>query len=429
MGSPYNTFSYYTFGCKVNFADSSSIARELIHNGFTKVDIEDYPDLCLINTCSVTENADKKACSLIRRINNKSPESKIIVFGCYAQLNPTEIEKIDGVFKVIGMENKFSIRNLLEDRDNNEIIHSSNINNVDDFEITYSKNERVRSFLKIQDGCDYNCSYCTIPLARGKSRSTSIDNTINIIKDIVQDNCKEIVLSGINIGDFGINHSQTFKDLLLKLENIKNLKRYRISSIEPNLISEDIVEILANSKKAMPHFHIPLQSASNRILCLMKRRYTKEQYLETINMVKKHISNACIGVDVIVGFPSETNQDFNETYQFIDSLNVSYLHVFTYSERKNTEAVKIFPKIIDEDKINRRKKLVTLSNLKNKFFKQNNLGIPLSTLFESYDDGYLTGLTENYIKVKVKGPRLFLNQIKDVMINDKNNTYNGVLID
>ncbi len=428
MSNPYNTFSYYTFGCKVNFADSSFIARELIDNGFTKVDIENYPDLCLINTCSVTDNADKKARSLIRKINSISPQSKIVVFGCYAQLNPDEIKNIDGVFKVVGMEDKFNIKNLLKDI-NSKSVYNSNISSVNSFKATYSQSERVRSFLKIQDGCDYNCSYCTIPLARGKSRSMNVDKTIDIIKDIVQKDCKEIVLSGINIGDFGITYKQKFKDLLLELENIDNLKRYRISSIEPNLIDENLIKIISNSKKAMPHFHIPLQSASNKILRLMRRRYTKEEYYNVIKMVKKYIPNVCIGVDVIVGFPSESDKDFNDTYQFLNSLDISYLHVFSYSERKNTDAVEIFPKVSKKNKISRREQLVQLSNRKNIFFKEGNLGVPLSALFESYEEGYLSGLTENYIRVKVKGPKLFLNQIKDVMINSKDSIYNGVLID
>tara|TARA_Y100001970_G_scaffold130626_1_gene161011 strand:+ start:359 stop:1645 length:1287 start_codon:yes stop_codon:yes gene_type:complete len=428
MSNPYNTFSYYTFGCKVNFADSSFIARELIDNGFTKVNIENYPDLCLINTCSVTDNADKKARSLIRKINRISPQSKIIVFGCYAQLNPDQIKKINGVFKVIGMEDKFNIKSLLKDI-NSKIVYNSNIKSVNSFNITYSQSERVRSFLKIQDGCDYNCSYCTIPLARGKSRSMNVDNTIDVIKDIVQKDCKEIVLSGINIGDFGISYKQKFKDLLLELENIDDLKRYRISSIEPNLINEDMIKIISNSKKAMPHFHIPLQSGSNKILRLMRRRYTKEEYYNVIRMVKKYIPNVCIGVDVIVGFPSESDNDFNETYEFLNSLDVSYLHVFSYSERKNTDAVEIFPKVSKVDKASRREQLMQLSNRKNIFFKEGNLGVPLSTLFESYEEGYLSGLTENYIRVKVKGPKLFLNQIKDVVINSKDSIYNGVLID
>ena len=429
MGTPYKTFSYHTFGCKVNFADSSYIARQVIDKGLSQVSIDDYADICLINTCSVTEKADKKAKKLIKTIHNKFPETKIVVFGCYAQLQPEEITNLEGVAAVISTENKFDISNIIYENDLNDSHSISDIGDVEKFNISYSLSERVRAFIKIQDGCDYNCSYCTIPNARGMSRSFNIDNTMKELGNIVSSGTKEIVLSGINIGDFGIQYNESLYELLIEIEALNDLNRYRISSIEPNLLTDEIIELISNSNKAMPHFHIPLQSGSDKILKLMKRRYSVKDYISVINKVRGSIPDVCIGVDVIVGFPSETNQDFNETYQFIDSLNVSYLHVFTYSERKNTEAVKIFPKIIDEDKINRRKKLVTLSNLKNKFFKQNNLGIPLSTLFESYDDGYLTGLTENYIKVKVKGPRLFLNQIKDVMINNKNNIYNGVLID
>ena len=366
MSSPYKTFSYYTFGCKVNFADSSHIANQLIKLGMSEVPFEDYSDFCFINTCSVTENADRKAKKIIKKINEKFPETKIVVLGCFAQLKPSEIAEIKGVHNVIGAYDKFNISEILSDNNDRNISPNFNIDNVEKFNITYSTNQRTRAFIKIQDGCNYNCSYCTIPLARGKNRNATIKDTLNIINRLVDEGFQELVLSGINIGDFGLNNNESLDVLLLKLEKIKKLKRYRISSIEPNLINKKILKIMSKSKKAMPHFHIPLQSGSNKILKLMKRRYTKEQYIDIIKDINKFIPNVSIGVDVMVGFPTETNKDYIDTYNLLSELDVSYFHVFTYSERDNTEANNISPKVDMDIKKNRRKLLMQLSEEKNK---------------------------------------------------------------
>ena len=337
MATPYKTFSYHTFGCKVNFADSSHIAREIIAKGLSQVSIDDYADICLVNTCSVTEKADKKAKKLIKTIHQKFPETKIIVFGCYAQLKPKEIKRLDGVEAVISTKNKFDISDIISNNslDNSYLI--SDISDVEKFNISYSLSERVRAFIKIQDGCSYNCSYCTIPAARGLSRSFNVKNTIKNLRDIISTGTKEVVLSGINIGDFGIQHNESLYELLSEMESLNDLHRYRISSIEPNLLTDEIVDLISKSNKAMPHFHIPLQSGSNKILKLMKRRYSLDDYISLIDKVNNKIPNVCIGVDVIVGFPGETDNDFNKTYELLKKINISYLHIFTYSERKNTE--------------------------------------------------------------------------------------------
>ena len=316
MATPYKTFSNYTFGCKVNFADSSYIGRELINQGYSQVPAESYADICLINTCSVTENADKKARKMIKSINQKFPNTKIIVYGCYAQLQPESIIKMDGVASVIGDNEKFNISNIIKNDNIDNQMHVTDISDVENFNISYSLNERVRAFIKIQDGCNYNCSYCTIPNARGISRSLSVDDTIDQIKKIVDQGSKEIVLSGINIGDFGYQYNQSFSDLLEQIELIDDLKRYRISSIEHNLLTDRVLEILSISGKAMPHLHIPLQSGSDKILRLMKRRYSSSDYLETIDKVKKYLPDACIGVDTIVGFPNELEYEFLDSIKF-----------------------------------------------------------------------------------------------------------------
>ena len=428
MATPYKTFSYYTFGCKVNFADSSFIARQLSNAGINQVPIESYADVCLINTCSVTDNADKKADKLIKSINSKFPESKIIVYGCYAQLKSEYISRIPGVTAVIGTEDKFNINNILS----NEVTKSkykSNIKNVEKFNISYSINERTRAFIKIQDGCNYNCSFCTIPLARGKSRSSTIINTIKEIKYVISHGIKEIVLSGINLGDFGYQHNENLEMLLIELEKIKELKRYRLSSIEPNLINKNILKFMSNSKKALPHLHIPLQSGSNRILKLMKRRYSIEDYKNTIELVRKFLPKACIGVDVIVGFPSESESDFHQTYKFLKRMNISYLHVFTYSKRTNTNAEKINPEIEKNIKIERRNKLRLLSSKKYNSFLENNIGNISEVLFENSSDGYISGWTENYIKVSLKANKKYLNKIEKVKLNNyDNNIVHGIML-
>ena len=427
MGTPYKTFSYHTFGCKVNFADSSYIARQVIDKGLSQVSIDDYADICLINTCSVTEKSDKKAKKLIKTIHNKFPETKIVVFGCYAQLQPEEITNLEGVAAVISTENKFDISNIIYEDDLNDSHSISDIRDVEKFNISYSLSERVRAFIKIQDGCDYNCSYCTIPNARGMSRSFNIENTMKELGNIISSGTKEIVLSGINIGDFGIQYNESLYELLIEIEALNDLDRYRISSIEPNLLTDEIIDLISKSNKAMPHFHIPLQSGSDKILKLMKRRYSVKDYISVINRVKDSIPGVCIGVDVIVGFPGETEDDFNHTYKVLDELDVSYLHVFTYSERENTDSEQIFPKVGQSIKAMRREKLKRLSAIKYRKFIDNNLNKELNILFEKYSDGILSGWAENYIRVNVESENNFINQIKKVKLMDNHNI-NGILV-
>ncbi len=429
MATPYKTFSNYTFGCKVNFADSSYIGRELINRGYSQVPIENFSDICLINTCSVTEKADRKAKKLIKSINRKFPKTKIIVYGCYAQLKPNDIMDMKGVSCVIGDEEKFNIGDIINENEINKKKYVNEISNTENFTVSYSLNERVRAFIKIQDGCGYNCSYCTIPNARGKSRSFSVSKTVEEIKNIINQGSKEIVLSGINIGDFGHQYNENLAQLLEKIELIDNLERYRISSIEPNLLSDEILHILSSSKKAMPHLHIPLQSGSDKILRLMKRRYSSSDYYHRIQSIKKYLPNSCIGVDTIVGFPNESEKDFNQTYDLLNNLDISYLHVFSYSERDNTSAKNIFPKIENDIIAIRRNKLRQLSSNKYNDFINKNMNSPLNVLFEQYDKGILSGWTDNYIRVNVEGDENFINKIKKIKIIDQsNNSVNGVFI-
>ena len=427
MSSPYLKFAYHTFGCKVNFADSCMISRQLVEQGLSQVNINEDADIFILNTCSVTENADRKAQKFIKKLNIKYPESKIIVTGCYAELKPTEISKIKGVSKVIGLNDKFNTEeyyNLIS-----ENIITKSPTTVNDFQISYSLSERVRAFIKIQDGCDYICSYCTIPKARGKSRSGKIVEIINVIKDLVNNGIKEIILSGINIGDFGKGNNENLLDLLKEIELVKDLDRYRISSIEPNLLSDDIVDFLSKSKKALPHLHIPLQSGSEKVLKNMRRRYTAKDYKILINKLNKIIPNICIGVDIIVGYPTESKEDFLETYEFINELNISYLHVFSYSDRASTYANSLNSKVSSEEKKYRRKLLQKLSKSKFSSYVNNNLKSSKKVLFENYNNGILDGLTENYIRVYSPGEKKFINHIKKVnLINYANNDVYGELI-
>tara|TARA_B100001142_G_scaffold330351_1_gene398429 strand:- start:23025 stop:24311 length:1287 start_codon:yes stop_codon:yes gene_type:complete len=427
MSSPYLKFAYHTFGCKVNFADSCMISRQLVEQGLSQVNINEDADIFILNTCSVTENADRKAQKFIKKLNIKYPGSKIIVTGCYAELKPTEISKIKGVSKVIGLNDKFNTEeyyNLIS-----ENIITKSPTTVNDFQISYSLSERVRAFIKIQDGCDYICSYCTIPKARGKSRSGKIVEIINVIKDLVNNGIKEIILSGINIGDFGKGNNENLLDLLKEIELVKDLDRYRISSIEPNLLSDDIVDFLSKSKKALPHLHIPLQSGSEKVLKNMRRRYTAKDYKILINKLNKIIPNICIGVDIIVGYPTESKEDFLETYEFINELNVSYLHVFSYSDRASTYANSLNSKVSSEEKKYRRKLLQKLSKSKFSSYVNNNLKSSKKVLFENYNNGILDGLTENYIRVYSPGEKKFINHIKKVnLINYANNDVYGELI-
>ena len=426
MSSPYQRFAYYTFGCKVNFADSCMIARNLIDKGLTEVSIDQDAEIYIINTCSVTEKADKKAEHFIRKLNKRSPESKIIVTGCYAQLKPEKINKIPGVTKVINAKNKFDINTYLDKSLNYQ---DDDIKTVKNFNISYSINERTRAFIKIQDGCDYTCSYCTIPKARGKSRSGNISSIIENINVVVNQGVNEIILSGINVGDFGKNTDEDLLQLLVEIDKIDKLHRYRISSIEPNLLNDSIIKLISKSNKAVPHLHIPLQSGSNKILKSMKRRYTIEDYEKLIKKINIYIPGICIGVDVIVGYPGEDDEDFINTYNFLNNLNISYLHVFSYSDRENTHSFKLKSKVSSNQKSYRRKLLQRLSNEKFHNYINNNLNEIKKVLFENYNDGIVDGLTDNYIRVYVNGDKKLINQIKDVKILTNQANVYGELID
>lgn len=394
--------AFYTLGCKLNFSETSTISRQLKDIGFSRTDFNKPADLYVINTCSVTENANRECRRIIRKAKNKSPLAFIVVTGCFAQLKPKEITDIEGVDMVLGANEKFNLPRLLNslNKINKPEIHGCEIENLNYFS-SYSLNERTRSFLKIQDGCDYPCSYCTIPLARGKSRSDSIENIVNNAKKIASKGIKEIVITGVNIGDFQDNDKQ-FSDLIKKLDQIKGIERYRISSIEPNLITDEIISLVKKSKKFMPHFHIPLQSGSDIILGQMKRRYLTKLYSKKIKKIVEEIKDVSIGADVIVGFPGETDKEFNKTLNFIKDLPISYLHVFSYSERENTAAIKFSNKVLNKTKAERSKQLRILSNKLQHSFYQRYLNTEQTALLEKENQhGMLYGFTDNYIKIKV----------------------------
>ena len=409
--------AFYTLGCKLNFSETSTISRQLKSKGFIITDFDRVADLYVINTCSVTENANKNCRRIIRKAKEKSPNALIIVTGCYAQLKPKEITKIEGVDMVLGANDKFNIPNLLNNlnKKNKAEIHGCEIENLE-YNSAYSLNDRTRSFLKIQDGCNYTCSYCTIPFARGKNRSDSIENIVANAKKIVNQGVKEIVLTGVNIGTYD-NQNKTFTNLIKELDKVKGVERYRISSIEPNLITDEMIDIVKNSKKFMPHFHIPLQSGSDFILGKMRRRYKTKLYLEKINDISKKIENVCIGADVIVGFPGETDKEFNKTLDFIRKLNLSYLHVFSYSERENTQAINLEGKVSKQVKSLRSKQLRILSEKLQRKFYEKNLNGNFKVLFENHNkDGMMFGFTENYIKVKTKYNHEICQTIKSVSL-------------
>ena len=420
MSTPTKRIAFHTLGCKLNYSETSTISRDLIHNGFEKVDYQDTADIYVINTCSVTDNADKEARKLIRQAKRSNPSANIAVIGCYAQLNPDEIADIDGVDIVIGAEEKFNLLEHLNELSVKEekMILGSDINNVHLFEPSYSIGDRTRSYLKIQDGCDYTCSFCTIPLARGKSRSGTINATIALAKEVALAGAKEIVLTGVNIGDFGAGSDETLLDLLIELDEIEGIQRFRISSIEPNLLNNDIITFCNMSKKFVPHFHIPLQSGSNKILKAMRRRYDRDLYLNRINNIKSLNSDTCIGVDVMVGFPGESDEDFLETYNFLDDLDISYLHVFTYSERQNTYAIQINETIPKPVKAERSKTLHALSNKKRRLFYDQFISTKRDVLFENVRNGKLLGHTDNYIKVEVEKYQNRSNQIHSIKLTE-----------
>ena len=341
MSTQAKTVAFHTMGCKLNFSETSTISRDFIKHGFEKGNYRDKADIYVINTCSVTENADKEARKLIRQAKRRNPDSSVAVIGCYAQLKPDEIASMDGVDMVLGSEEKFNILDHLDKMamEQDTTVLNSSIDNLNDFMPSFSIGDRTRSYLKVQDGCNYTCSFCTIPLARGRSRNADISSTIKIAREVIAQGAKEIVLTGVNVGDYGKGSDETFQDLLIELEKLDDIKRIRISSIEPNLLSQEIIEFCHSSKLFMPHYHVPLQSGSNKILKAMRRRYDRAHYQSKVELIKSLTPDACIGADVIVGFPGETNDDFLDTYNFIRDLDISYLHVFTYSERENTEAI------------------------------------------------------------------------------------------
>ncbi|MBL4669925.1 MAG: tRNA (N(6)-L-threonylcarbamoyladenosine(37)-C(2))-methylthiotransferase MtaB [Flavobacteriales bacterium] len=409
----------YTLGCKLNFSETSTVARMFENEGFARVDFNDTPDVFVINTCSVTENADKKCKQLVKKALKINPDAFVAIIGCYAQLKPDEIAQIYGVDMVLGASEKFKIvehfQNL-EKRDQ-AVVYASKIKEVNEFIPSYSKGDRTRSFLKIQDGCDYFCTFCTIPLARGKSRNHSVAETVKVAKEVALTDAREVILTGVNIGDFGQGKGETFFDLIKELDKIEGIERYRISSIEPNLLSNDIIEFVAQSDKFMPHFHIPLQSGSNKILKAMRRKYLKELYVERVTRIKELMPHASIGVDVIIGFPGETEEDFLETYNFLNELDVSYFHVFTYSERQNTTAIKMDGVVPKSERSKRSKMLHILSDKKKRFFYEQHIGKTYNVLFESEEhNDYLNGFTDNYIKVKVPLTEDLQNQIKTVTL-------------
>ncbi|MFL3024893.1 MAG: tRNA (N(6)-L-threonylcarbamoyladenosine(37)-C(2))-methylthiotransferase MtaB [Candidatus Neomarinimicrobiota bacterium] len=416
MSTPTKRIAFHTMGCKLNLSETGTISRDFIQHGFQKVSYKEKADIYVLNTCSVTENANKEARKLIRQAKRRNPDSSIAIIGCYAQLKPNEISEIKGVDLVLGAKEKFNLLSHLEKldiKDKTKIVESD-IREINNFKSSYSSAERTRSFLKIQDGCNYTCSFCTIPLARGKSRSDSIKNTMETAKKITNRGAREIVLTGVNIGDFGHGTTETFYDLIQQLDTINELDRIRISSIEPNLLSTQIIDFCATSKKIMPHFHIPLQSGSNKILQSMRRRYNRELYEEKIIKIKNLIPDACIGVDVIVGFPGETDSEFFKTYDYLKELDISYLHVFSYSERENTEAIKIKDVVNFEERAERSKMLHILSNKKTHLFNDKFLNSNRPVLFESIKNGKVTGHTDNYIQVQVDGDSKLINKILPV---------------
>ncbi|MDC3179282.1 tRNA (N(6)-L-threonylcarbamoyladenosine(37)-C(2))-methylthiotransferase MtaB [Flavobacteriales bacterium] len=407
--------AFKTLGCKLNYSETSSISRDFENKGHKKVSFKHNADLYVINTCSVTQNADKEFKYLVNKAKKQNPKSKIIAIGCYAQLKPNEISKIEGVDLVLGANKKFDILNYIDVNDT----YSCEINSVSKFESAFSLGDRTRSFLKVQDGCDYKCTYCTIPLARGKSRSGEIIEIVDNAKKLVDNGVKEIVLTGVNIGDYGFSskdqvRQSTFLDLIKNIEMVTGLERVRISSIEPNLLSDEIIHFVSESKKFMPHFHIPLQSGSNKILKLMKRRYLKNLYLKRVEKIKTLIPDCCIGADIIVGFPSEDEKDFLETYTFLEKLDISYLHVFPFSERDNTEAKALNDKNSTQIKNERSYLLRKLSDLKKDKFYKKNIFSNRKVLFESENkNGFVHGFTDNYVRVKT----LWSSKLVDKVIN------------
>lgn len=417
--------AFYTLGCKLNFAETSTISRNFQAQGFEKVDFEEKADIYVINTCSVTDNADKRFKTIVRSALLQNENAFIIAVGCYAQLKPEELARVDGVDLVLGATEKFKVTDYLNDLSKNSIgeVHSCEIQEANIFEGSYSIGDRTRAFLKVQDGCDYKCTYCTIPMARGISRSDSLGNVLINAGEIAEKGIKEIVLTGVNIGDYGKGefgnkkHEHTFLDLIKALDEVSGIARFRISSIEPNLLKNETIDFVASSKKFVPHFHIPLQSGSDTLLKLMKRRYAREIYTNRVEQIKRMMPDACIGVDVIVGFPGETDEHFLETYHYLNELPISYLHVFTYSERPNTEAIDLPDPVPMKIRNKRSKMLRGLSVKKRRAFYESQIGKELTVLLEGENKhGLMYGFTENYVKVQTAYDPLLVNTTHRVIM-------------
>ena len=419
--------AFHTLGCKLNFSETSTIARDFQSNGFKKVDFSDSADIYVINTCSVTENADNRFKLIVKQALTANSDAFIIAIGCYAQLKPQELSNIYGVDLVLGAKEKFNIMDYVDDLSKHDVckIHSCEIDEADFYVGSFSYGDRTRAFLKVQDGCDYKCTYCTIPLARGISRSDRLENILKNAKDISSKGIKEIVLTGVNIGDYGKGefgnkkHRHTFLDLIKELDGVEGINRLRISSIEPNLLKNESIEFVSKSNSFVPHFHIPLQSGSNFILKRMKRRYLREIYEDRVDQIKKIMPHACIGVDVIVGFPGETEDMFLETYNFLNRLDISYLHVFTYSERQNTEAASMSGVVSINSRKKRSKLLRGLSVKKRRSFYEKSIGSKQTVLFEGENkSGYIQGFTENYIKVRCPWDPTLVNTLHDIVLKE-----------
>ena len=419
--------AFYTLGCKLNFSETSTIARSFTEKGFDRVDFSERADMYVINTCSVTENADKRFKTIVKQAQKVNPEAFITAIGCYAQLKPEELADVNGVDLVLGATEKFKITDYLNDLSKNDFgeVHSCEIEEADFYVGSYSIGDRTRAFLKVQDGCDYKCTYCTIPLARGISRSDTMANVLKNAKEIAKQNIKEIVLTGVNIGDYGKGefgnkkHEHTFLDLVTELDKVEGIVRLRISSIEPNLLKNETIDLVSESRAFVPHFHIPLQSGNNEILKNMKRRYVRELYVDRVSKIKEVMPHACIGVDVIVGFPGETDHYFLETYNFLNELDISYLHVFTYSERDNTEAAEMGNIVPNNVRSKRSKMLRGLSVKKRRAFYESQIGSKRTVLFEGENkEGYIHGFTENYVKVKTPWNPELVNTLHDIELTE-----------
>jgi len=425
MSTPITRIAFHTMGCKTNFSETSTISSEMLSYGYQKVSYKDEADIYVLNTCSVTENADKEARKLIRQARRLNPYAKIAVIGCYAQLQPDQISRIPGVDLILGATEKFNLLshlNSLNENNESKIIKSP-INNISSFQPSFTNGERTRSYLKIQDGCNYNCSFCTIPLARGRSRSDTIKKTVEIAQNIADSGAREIVLTGINIGDFGSVKDENFLQLIMTLDNLKGIERFRISSIEPNLLSDEIISFCADSNKFVPHFHIPLQSGADSILQNMKRRYNTDLYKSRVEYIKQLIPDCCIGVDVIVGYPGEEEEHFEQTKSFLESMDISYLHVFSYSQRKDTVAATLKNQVTKEKKEYRSKTLHILSNKKRTEFYNQYIKTIRPVLVEQSTNGKIQGFTDNYIKVTIDENLSCRNTIISVLLNENKGGY------